>query len=260
MDNTLTQISLAEIDDYINQIAPYSLAEHWDNVGLLIGNPTTLVSSIMLCLDITNEILDEAVSKDVHLIITHHPVIFAPIKRLDSNSIIYKLSQHNIAVISAHTNLDLAENGVNHALANLIELQNTAPLVDKNSLGLIGELPYPLTPCQFADKVKSALQIVSVRLSSPNEKKLISRVAVIGGNGSDEITCAIQKNADAYLTGEVHHQHYIESINAGLTVVDAGHFSTESIILPYLLDLLLEEFPKLNIFISDNDIPPYITY
>lgn len=122
---------MLKIKDYynaINKFAPFSLAESWDNVGLLVGNMEDQAFNVLLALDVTSKVIDEAIEKNIDLIITHHPLIFNPIKQLDSNSLVYRLAQHGIGLISAHTNLDIAKGGVNDALANALGLSNLQPL------------------------------------------------------------------------------------------------------------------------------------
>lgn len=254
-------ISLSQINDYINELAPSHLAKKWDNVGLLIGNPSTQISNIMLALDITKDVLMDAIENDIQLIITHHPVIFDPIKCINNESIVYQLIKHDIAVISAHTNLDLADGGVNDVLAKTLGLCNLTPLVDEDGLGRIGTLLNPITVTGLADLVKSKLDVPFVRLCDNHGDNLIYTVAVIGGNGSDEIEYALQKKADAYISGEISHQHYVAAINAGITVIDAGHFFTENVIIHTLFQKLIDHFgDSINISISNANNPVYTIY
>ncbi len=251
-------IAISAIDSFIDELAPYKLTERWDNTGLIIGDNDCLVKSVMLALDVTLPVLLEATEKGVQLIITHHPVIFDPVKHLTSGDIISRVVKSGIAVLSAHTNLDLAEGGISDVLANLLGLTDISPLINHNNLGRIGTLKQPLSPTEFASMVKERINADNVRLCEGN--RMVKRVAIISGNGGDETLEAIAKNADGYLTGEVSHQHYVAAVNNGMTLIDGGHFATETVVLPMLLDKLTYTFPTVSFFIASQNKPLYKVY
>ncbi|MBQ4100096.1 MAG: Nif3-like dinuclear metal center hexameric protein, partial [Oscillospiraceae bacterium] len=158
--------NVKNVFDYIDALAPFKTAEDWDNSGLLIGSPTAKVEKALIALEITNEVIDEAIELRADLIITHHPVIFKPIKNIDESDLIYRLIANNIAVISAHTNLDVAKSGVNFTLADVLELSGIGtfePVGDNLSLGRIGTLKRDYTPLEFARHVKTNLKCLGLR-------------------------------------------------------------------------------------------------
>ncbi|MEG1994493.1 MAG: Nif3-like dinuclear metal center hexameric protein, partial [Oscillospiraceae bacterium] len=121
------KVLVKDILDFINSFAPFNSAEDFDNVGLLVGNKNAEVKKVLVCLDCTDEIISEAIDLGANLVITHHPVIFSPLKKMVSDSIVYRLVQNSISVISAHTNLDIAPMGVADSLAEKMELKNIQP-------------------------------------------------------------------------------------------------------------------------------------
>ncbi len=245
-------VTVGDLYNYINEIAPFKSAMDFDNVGLLIGDKNKVISKIMLSLDATPSVVNEAYQKNVDLIITHHPVIFKAIKTVLQNSIPYMLIEKGISVISAHTNLDMANGGVNDCLADVIGLKNKTPLEFYNELpcALIGDLNQPLSPLEFAKIVKNRLNCDGLRYVSGNRQ--VSKVALCSGAGGDFIFKAIQSGADAFLTGEIKHHEILAANDAGITLVDAGHFKTENIVIDSLAKKLKTKFQEIQILISEE--------
>lgn len=244
--------------DAMNRIAPKRLAEEWDNPGLLVGSPDEQVSRVLLCLDVTDEVVQYAMDAQAQLIISHHPLIFRPMKHLRTDlplgKRLQKLIKHDIAVFAAHTNLDIALGGVNDVLAEALGLVDIVPF-EKSSkaaeepiltLGRMGILPHPLPAKQFAEQVKNALPTSYVRLIEAGEHK-IKKVALCGGAGADFIAKAAFLGADAYVTGDVKYHEAQHAIEEGLHVIDAGHFGTEYPIVHALRKKLETELAKAGI-------------
>lgn len=229
-----------EIYDYLNTLAPFDTAEEWDNVGLLVGSPEDPVDSILVTLDATEGALDAADGVGAQLIITHHPVIFSPLKRLDKGSIPYRLAQAGRSVICAHTNLDKAAGGVNDTLAELLGLTDVRPTSD--GLCRIGTLPAAVNADALAQTVAATLGC-TVRVNSGDG---IRTVAVCGGSGGDFIDGPAGA-ADAFVTGEVRHHEWLAANENGLTVIEAGHYATEAPVITTLCSRLAEQFPTLKI-------------
>lgn len=237
-----------DIFDYIQEFAPLSLAMPYDNCGILVGDSETEVSNAIVTLDITSDVIDEAVARGAELIISHHPIIFSPLKAVEIDSCVYKLIQNGITALCMHTNLDLSqENGVNITLAQTLGLESIA-VVEGECL-LTGELPTELSVEEFALYVKERLDCRGVRFTKG--KKSIKKVAVGCGAGGDYVFNCEKLGADAFVTGEIKHHQIIKANEIGLTVVDAGHYKTEDVIISVLVKLLSEKFANTEFYKSE---------
>ena len=235
---------ITEILDYFESFAPAASAMDFDNCGLLVGDIESEITSSLVSLDITPEVVEEAVQKNCGLIISHHPVIFNPIKRLSAASVPYLLAKNGIAAICMHTNLDLSESfGVNTCLAAEVGLTNLLRS-DKGDCLFVGELAEAVSAEVFAQKVKEALNCDGLRFTDLG--KNIKTVALCSGSGGDEIFAAAEEGADALLTGEIKH-HEINSANElGVCVIDVGHFKSEDVVILPLIKKLKGKFPDIS--------------
>lgn len=222
----------------LDQKAPFSLAEEWDNVGLLIGSPDREVTRVLVTLDATPAAIEAAKSIGAELIVTHHPVIFEPLKALDGNGIPYALAATGIDVISAHTNADKAADGVNDTLAARLELADVR--VSADGFCRIGQLREPIDADSFA-KIVAATLDTAVRVNGNNT---VRTIAVCGGSGGDFIA-PLAGEIDAFVTGEVRHHQWLEANTLDVTVIEAGHYATEVPIVDVLCAWLQEAFPSL---------------
>lgn len=245
-------MTVRDIYDFLNEKAPFSTAEAWDNPGLLVGDPRREVTRVLTVLDIIPEAIEAAQRLGAQLIVSHHPVIFSPLRRLEASSVPYALARADIAAICAHTNLDRAEGGVNDTLAALLGLGNVRPLAD--GLCRVGVLPDPLPPEIFAEQVARRLD-TAVRLTAGEQP--VSKVALCSGAGGDYFS-ACAGEADAFVTGEIKHHEWLEAAESGLTVVEAGHYATEIAAADTLSSWLTVRFPSL-ICLSFHGRPPYTT-
>lgn len=234
--------------DVLQQKAPFETAEEWDNAGLLIGDAAKEIGAVVVALDVTNEVIDRAVAEGAELIVTHHPVIFEPLKRLPANSVAYRLAQAGIAVISAHTNADKAVGGVNDCLCELLGCTawETAP----DGMSRIGTLPVTMTADAFAAYVAGCLH-TAVRASVGDD--LVNTVAVCGGGGADRVLSLLAK-ADAAVTGEVKHHEWL-SVPPAKTLVDGGHYATEAAVTDRFAGWLSEAFPAVRIVLHRGEAP-----
>lgn len=234
----MTKIS--DILNYFETFAPCENAMDFDNVGLLVGSKNTSVTKALLALDITKEVVLEAKQLGCDLIISHHPVIFTPIKALDKDSVPYLLAQYGISAICMHTNLDLGtEFGVNVALANAIGVQNPI-LADIGECLFVGSLENSVEMSTFAKKVKSALNCDGLRYTDVN--KSVKTVAVSSGAGGSNVFDAARLGADVLVTGEIKH-HEINAANTmNLNIIDVGHYKSEDIVILPLANKLSERF------------------
>ena len=254
-------MTVREIYDAIDRIAPFQTAMDFDNVGILVGDENVDVTKTLLCLDVTPRVLREAKSIGVELIISHHPVIFNPLRTVQPQNIIYALVQSGIAVISAHTNLDMAyPYGVNDALCRKLGLQNVCGILKEGEtdIAYMGELPEEMTTEDFAAHIKEALGLSAVRCTAVS--KMLRTVAVVGGAGGDYALAAQAKGADAFVTGA--------ATCASMPCFPpwlpeprkrAGHYHTE---LPYrerLKAYLDTACPGVEFIVSESERPPMET-
>jgi GTP cyclohydrolase I len=209
--------------------------ENWDNSGLQIGNLNADIKNVMILLDLDKEIIDTAIKNKIDLIITHHPFFFNEIKSIDfgtyDGEVIKYLIENNINLYSMHTSLDMAEYGVNYALAEKLSIKNYDILHNINDdkeygYGGIADIN-EINILEYTNSVKFALGCNSVKLFCTDTSKKISRVAFCGGSGSEFIEDAINNKADIYITGDIKYHQAQEAMKYGLSIIDAGHYYTE---------------------------------
>ncbi len=239
---------VGEIYSYLDGFAPFHTAMDFDNAGLLVGDASMDVNSVIVSLDITPEVVKEAAEAGCELIISHHPVIFQPLKRLSSQSVPYLLVKNGISAICAHTNLDLAQGGVNTCLAARLGLKNIRGLKENGetglSEGLVGDLPESMSPERFASMVKDSLGCGGLKYVPG--KTQINTVALCGGAGSCLLFDAASAGADALVSADSKHHELLAAKEIGVTFVDAGHFCTEDVVIEPLTEKLREEFPDIS--------------
>lgn len=223
-------IIMNEIITFLEEKFPKHLAYDWDNVGLQIGKKTRITRKIMVVLDVTTAIVDEAVANGVDFIISHHPFIFSPIKTLDlqcpQGKNIEKLIKNDISIYTMHTNYDVASGGMNDLLAKLLQLKNMskfAMIDDVHGLGRIGELESESTIGELLQNLKSTFHLETIPYTPFDG--CIKKVAVIGGSGGKYIHEAKMAGADVLITGDVTHHTAIDASEIGLGLIDIGHFS-----------------------------------
>ena len=248
---------LKDIYDVIDAEAPFHTALDFDNVGILVGDNHAPVHRVLLCLDITKEIVLEAVSKNADTIISHHPIIFGTLKELRMDSVPYLLAQHGISALCCHTNLDLSPSiGVNVALGKSLGFKETykADLDDMNNPLFIGALETPCKAKDFAKQVKTDLNAKNVQLL--DKGKEIKTVAFSCGAGASCIEEAVKSGADIFLTGEMDYHDIQELDNAGMSAITAGHFETECIYAQYLAKYLRKMFPEIGFITAETECNP----
>lgn len=233
---------LATVNDLVElleELMPSNLAEDWDNVGLMLGRKGKTVKKILLALDLTKEVVEQAIAQKADLIVTHHPAIFKKLKRVVDNDwqqdLLLTLAENGIAVYSAHTNLDCVSTGVNDVLAKLLKLEDADVLDEGNGLGRIGTVE-EMSLADYAQLVKASLKADYVVVGDAG--KTVRKVAVCGGAGSDLIDLALAKGADTLVTGDVKYHSAQQAVFSGLNIIDAGHQPTELPVLDKLADRL----------------------
>jgi len=232
----------------MKEIAPPNLMEDWDNSGFLIGREDADIKGIIVCLDVTEDVFNQAKSVGANMIVSHHPIIFKPIKEVTGNKnvLIYKLIKNDMNVYCAHTTLDNANGGVNDCLADALKLSDVKLLEEKmdgQGTGRVGNLPKKMGACELAEYTQKALNAEYVRYA--DACKLISKVAIVGGSGSSFIDKAVEMGADALITGDIKHHDALYCLEEGLSIIDATHFATEQLIKDRIFTSLQSEINKL---------------
>ena len=248
-------VTASEIMSYLESIAPSESAMSFDNVGLLIGDPQAGSELVLLALDLTREVLDEALRRGAGIIVTHHPVIFSPLKRIDVRSIQYAAVSSGITVISAHTNLDIAPGGVNDTLAEKLGVKSENG-TDSECM-LVGETENEQDVREFALRIKEVLGCRGLRYTEG--RGTVRRIAVACGSGGSSIFSAAKEGADALVTGEIKHHELLFAAEKKIAVFDLGHFCSEDMIIPELAGRLSDALPGAEFVQAESDID-YVYY
>lgn len=245
--------TVKNIYDYINSIAPFETQEEWDNAGFLIGDFRKEVKKAVLCLDVTKAVAEYAKDVEAGLIISHHPVIFSGIKNVKKGSAVYTCIENDIAVISAHTNFDLAESGINYNLATRLGLDDIRQI--DGSFITVGSLDYEMSMDDFAQLVSDTLDVSGLRYT--DTEKPIKTVAV-GGGACEEYTELAMQNADCFVTGDMKYHAMLDCAENGYAVISAGHYETEHDSFLMVMDKLKAIFVDVE-FLSANQKNPILT-
>ena len=237
-----------DVLEFLSNKFPLDTAANFDNVGLLVGDKNQDIYNVLLTLDLTIKELQIAMDNKCDLIITHHPLIFSPLKSVTNNSIVFELIKNNISVISMHTNLDSGIDGVNDCLCKDIGLENIEIFVTCEGLSIRSGKVKPISPDLFAQKLKSSL---NTRVKFSVAEKDIEKILVCSGSGGDFVYDAISNGFDALVTADIKHHQFLDGVQNGVSVFDCGHFETEDIIIEPLFNILKNEFNNVN-FISSH--------
>jgi len=229
--------SVRNIYEFLDQIAPFSTQVEGDNSGMQTGDFLQTVQNCMVCLDITPDVIAQAAELQCELIVSHHPVLFHARKQLLCQDPAWLLARHNIAAIASHTSLDRAPGGVSDVLANLLGF--TAE--PSNELHRLCDLPKAMLASELAAHVKAKLG-TPVQYRDGGQK--IMTAAVCGGSGGGSLQY-IAGQAQALVTGEAKHSEFLDAQNQGITLIAAGHFETEVVVVSVLAAKLREEFPAI---------------
>ncbi len=256
-DNNISNKSRCiDVIKLMEKYAEPSLAESWDNIGLMVGDENAYITNVLVALDINDDVIEEAITKDCNLIITHHPFIFKGLKSITTSDVVgrrvIKLIENNISVFSAHTNLDIAKNGTNDTLASLLNLKNINNLFDNNNsewgLGRVGELEESLKLEDVIEEVKKALDLGNIVVCGDVDKE-IKKIAICTGSGGevDFINQALTRGCDLYITADIKYHNAQHAKDLGLSLIDATHYASENIIVPVVSDYLNKCASKLNL-------------
>jgi dinuclear metal center YbgI/SA1388 family protein len=224
-------------------------AAEWDVVGLQVGDPDDRVSNVLISLDVTAAVLDEAQRRGADLVLAHHPLLFRPLARLTPGTaagmLALRAARSGCAVLAVHTNFDAALAGTTAPIVDLLGLQDVRPLeplaVDPTiGLGRIGDLPAETSLRDVADRLAGGLPAPHLRVAGPLDRP-VRRVAACGGAGDSLMAAAHAAGADLYVTGDLRHHVVLDALQLGMTLIDAGHYATEAAALPTLRERLAAE-------------------
>ena len=233
-------MTLQAIADCIGAWAPWETAESWDNVGILVDAGRS-VTGVLCALDITDRAIECARTAGASVIVSHHPVIFHPLKKLSAADLPARLIQAGVSAVCAHTNLDRASGGVCDTLAQAIGLQRVKAAGD---FLRVGSLPGAVTAQTFAEQVGKAL---GTRVQFTCGDRPVHTVGVVSGAGGDFFEQAASAGCDCLVTGEAGHHDALDAARLGVALIAAGHHATEKLIVPVLCRKLKEAFPQLNV-------------
>ena len=265
---SIEYMKLKEIKSFLEGMAPLAVQESWDNSGLQIGCSDKDIHKVMVCLDLTEAVLDEAEAIGADLVISHHPLIFKGLKSISGSTYqercVRKAILSDIAVYSAHTSLDNIFGGVNHKIASLLGLSSLRWLDSGESAetlagtcaegkagtcagsgsGLIGELPQPIPVEEFLHSVKEKFGVKALKYSPVAAGTTIRRVALCGGSGAFLLPKAVEMGADCFISGEFHYHDYFDP---GTLLIELGHYESEQFTQDLLKESLERAFPELEI-------------
>lgn len=257
-------MKLKKVIKRLNLFAPNNLALEWDNTGLLVGDQSIDVKNVLIALDCTKKVVDEAIKKDANLIITHHPLFINKLSKIKKDdykgSLIYKLIKNDISVYSMHTNLDLIYDATSEVFKekfDLIELDKVKKIdEDENGIGAILEVKANKTLDDFINFIKSNFNVNTIRYTG-DENKTIKKVAIVQGSGMSFLSEIFKKDVDLFITGDIKYHNAQDSKEKGLCLIDIGHYNMELLLLEKIKKELNKNFKKLKIIISDVDEDPF---
>ncbi|MEE0139999.1 Nif3-like dinuclear metal center hexameric protein [Fusobacterium ulcerans] len=255
-----------DIINFLEEKYPRSNAEEWDNVGLLVGNNKKDVKKIQLSIDATEKAVDYAAQNNVDMIVTHHPLIFKPLKSIVMSELsgrkIIKLIENGLNLYSIHTNLDSSKDGLNDYILELLEVKKYK-IIDINAndetagIGRIYTLEEKITILEYADFIKTKMKIKNVRVISNDLKSKVKKIALINGSGMSYWRKVKSLGADLFITGDIGYHDALDAKESGLHLIDIGHFESENCFSELLKKNLEEIGLEVLIF---NDGPVFENY
>lgn len=255
--------TVGDIASTIEEFAPLRLQEGYDNSGLQVGDSARHVDAVLLCLDVTAEVIREARRRKCGMIVSHHPLIFTGLKSLtgadETQRLVMEALKGGISIYSAHTNLDGAWNGVSHEMAHILGLTDIRVLAPqsedlRSGLGVVGEVR-PTPKLEFLRKVKEKFNVRALRYSSQSPALVIKRVAICGGSGGSLIKRALEAAADLYVTGDVKY-HDFATYGLQMVIADVGHYEGELCAMRVLSRIIRQAWPELVVYFSDDQQNP----
>ena len=257
--------SIQSVCEYLDKFAPTELAEEWDNVGLILGDPAREAKRVMTCLTVTPESAAEAIEKQVDLIVSHHPLPFSPTKRLTTEKtptrLIWNLAQAGVSIYSPHTGFDSAVGGINQMLCDRIGVEATAPVIpnrknpEQPGAGRIGKLKVPTTLRAFAEGIKSDFALPRIQVVGELDGN-VQRIATACGSGGTFLSKAAARGADCLVTGEATFHTVLEARASNVGLILMGHYFSERFAIEVLADKIAAEFSEAEVWPSQNEDDP----
>lgn len=256
-------LKVIDIANVIEDFAPKRLQENYDNAGLQVGDPEMDVTAALLCLDVTEDVVNEALERHCNLIISHHPLLFKGLKEVTGKTaterIVIKAVKENIAIYSAHTNLDSAWEGVSHEMAHILGLKNIRVLEPKEGeenvgLGVMGDVQ-PTPKIEFLRKIKDAFKVKSLRYSAQSPQLVVRKAAICGGSGASLIHDAIKAGADIIVTGDVKY-HDFTTYALDIIIADIGHYESELCSREIFSRIIREKYPDFVTYFAESESNP----
>ncbi len=248
----------------LEQFAPLPLQESWDNAGLQLGLTEAEVSGALLCLDVNEQIVDEAIRKGCNLIVSHHPLLFRGLKQISGadyvQRTVIKALKNDIVVVSMHTNMDNAKNGVNWKIAGRLGLQDGRFFAQKTvdgleaGSGVVGDLPSAMEASEFIQLVKKQFHCECAMCNELLQRP-IRKVAICGGAGDFLLDDALRQGADAFITGEMHYHQYF-GYEQQIQICVIGHYQSEQYTAEIFRDIIRKECPEVRTEIAETSTNP----
>ncbi len=243
---------IREITNAIEEYAPLSVQEDYDNSGLLVGRWDDEVESVLVCVDVTEEVMDEAERTGVGMVVSHHPVIFNGLKSITGSTYVERVVERairaGIALYACHTNLDAVYNGMSYRLADILGIERprllhpTRPGDPTLGFGIVGELPQTMDAEEFLRGVMAKLNIKSLRHSDIHKKE-VRRIALCTGSGAGQIEDAVRAGADVYLAAEFRYNNFLDAAGR-IIIADIGHFESEYCAIDLINDIITKKIPN----------------
>ena len=251
-------MKIKEVLSALERFAPLPLQESWDNAGLQVGLTETEVSGALLCLDVNETIVDEAVAKGCNLIVSHHPLLFRGLKTIsdltDVQRTVMRAIQKGVAVVSMHTNMDNAEGGVNWRMAQKLGMQDVHYLTENQ--GAVGVLPESMASIDFVQKVKQTFH-VACAMCNELLRRPVRKVALCGGAGDFLLDEAVKAGADAFITGEMHYHQYF-GYEQQIQILVIGHYQSEQYTAELFQEIIEQECPGIRAMIAETNTNPIL--
>lgn len=256
--------TLRQIADAVEAFAPREFQESYDNAGIQVGDPDMEITGMLIALDVTEDVLEEAIQRGCNMILSHHPLLFHGLKQIVGASpaqrIVASAIRNNIAIYAAHTNLDATWEGVSYEMAHMLDLRELQPLEPRKDaprigLGIVGNLKRPMPVMEFLRHVKETFDVRGLRFSSQSPQLVVRRVAACGGAGASLIPEAIASGADIYLTGDLKYHDYT-TYASDIVLTDVGHYESEICSRHIFARILKDNFPNLTAYLSETDKNP----
>ena len=246
----------------LERFAPLPLQESWDNAGLQLGLTEAEVSGALLCLDVNEAIIDEAISKGCNLIVSHHPLLFRGLKQISGadyvQRCVIKAIKHDIVIVSMHTNMDNAQNGVNWKIAERLgaTVLNGSAVENEKTPLVLAELPHPMDALAFVELVKKQFGVQCAQCNALLERP-VKKVAICGGAGDFLLPDAISQGADAFITGEMHYHQYF-GYEQQIQICVIGHYQSEQFTSEIFREIIQNECPGVKTFIAETNTNPIV--